>query len=61
MDKVVQQVGGGLLSTGPTPSSLSLDAPFLIVWAWRRHKAGGGKGLLTESMNESMNELQLCL
>ena len=29
----------------------------LTVWAWRRRIAVGGKGILTDSLNECMNEL----
>ena len=41
-----------LLSTGPTPSSLLLEAPLLLVWAWRRRKGRGGKGGLNRPMND---------
>ena len=40
---------------------LGLGTIFLTVWAWRRRKAMGGKGSLTELMNEGMNDIQQCL
>ena len=43
----------GLLSTGPTPSSLLLEAPLLLVWAWRRRKGRGGIGGLNRLMNDN--------